>query len=124
MVHSPGFLKVVNEARPRVTELTVEETRARLARNPAAVLMDVREDHEWQAGHAAQAIHLGRGILERDIENKIPDPTTEIFMYCGGGYRSVLTADAVQRMGYARVYSIIGGYKALVSDGWPMNQEK
>jgi rhodanese-related sulfurtransferase len=122
MVHAPGFLKLVNESRPRVTELTVDEARSRLARNPAAVLMDVREDHEWQAGHAAQAIHLGRGILERDLEGRFPDPTTEILMYCGGGYRSVLTADAAQRMGYRRVYSIIGGYKALVTDGWPMKQ--
>jgi rhodanese-related sulfurtransferase len=122
MVHAPGFLKLVNESRPRVTELTVDEARARLARNPAAVLMDVREDQEWQAGHAAQAIHLGRGILERDLEGRIPDPTTEILMYCGGGYRSVLAADAAQRMGYRRVYSIIGGYRALVTDGWPMKQ--
>ena len=120
MVHSPGFLKVVNDTRPRVRELTVEEARARLARNAKAVLMDVREDHEWQAGHAVQAIHLGRGILERDFEGRIPDPATEILMYCGGGYRSVLAADAAQRMGYREVYSIIGGYKAMVADGWPM----
>jgi rhodanese-related sulfurtransferase len=120
MVHSPGFLKCVNDARPRVKEITVDEARSRLARNAQAVLMDVREDHEWQAGHAAQAIHLGKGILERDLEKTVPDPRTEILMYCGGGYRSVLTADAAQRLGYTQVYSIIGGYKALVADGWPM----
>ena len=120
MQHSPGFLKLVNEARPRVKEVTVDEARERLARNPEAVLMDVREDHEWQAGHAAQAIHLGKGILERDLENKVPDHDAEIIMYCGGGYRSVLTADAAQRMGYRNVCSLIGGYKGLAASDWPM----
>jgi rhodanese-related sulfurtransferase len=123
MIHAPGFLQLVNEARPRVREITVEEARSRLARNPQAVLMDVREDHEWAAGHAAQAVHLGKGILERDLEKTVADRTAEILMYCGGGYRSVLTADAAQRMGYANVFSVIGGYKALVTDGWPMKQE-
>ena len=120
MVHSPGFLQVVNEARPRVTEITVEEARARLLRNPQAILLDVREDHEWVAGHAAQAVHLGKGILERDLEKTVPDRATEVLMYCGGGFRSILTADAAQRMGYTKVVSVIGGYKALVTDGWPM----
>jgi rhodanese-related sulfurtransferase len=120
MVHAPGFLSLVNQARPRVREITVEEARSRLARNPRAILMDVREDHEWGAGHAAQAVHLGKGILERDLEQTVPDSKAEILMYCGGGYRSVLTADAAQRMGYTNVHSIIGGYKALVADGWPM----
>ena len=123
MIHAPGFLQLVNEARPRVKEITVEEARSRLARNPQAVLMDVREDHEWAAGHAAQAVHLGKGILERDLEKTVPDRTAEILMYCGGGYRSVLTADAAQRMGYTNVFSVIGGYKALVTDGWPMKAE-
>jgi rhodanese-related sulfurtransferase len=123
MVHSPGFLKIVNEARPRVREITVEEARARLTRNPKAILLDVREDQEWQAGHAAQAVHLGKGVLERDLEQTIPDPTTEILMYCGGGYRSVLAADAAQRMGYSNLYSVIGGYRALVTDGWPIRRE-
>lgn len=123
MIHAPGFLQLVNAARPRVKEITVEEARSRLARNPQAVLMDVREDHEWAAGHAAQAIHLGKGILERDLEKTVPDRTTEILMYCGGGYRSVLTADAAQRIGYTNVLSVIGGYKALVTDGWPMKQD-
>jgi rhodanese-related sulfurtransferase len=122
MVHSPGFLKVVNETRPRVKELTVDEARARLARNPDALLVDVREDHEWQAGHATKALHLGKGILERDLEQAVPRPDTEILMYCGGGFRSVLTADVAQRMGYSNVYSIIGGYKALLADGWPMTR--
>ena len=120
MQHSPGFLKLVNEARLRVREINEAEARERLARNPEAVLMDVREESEWQAGHAAQAVHLGKGILERDLEKTVPDPATEIIMYCGGGYRSVLTAEAAQRMGYRNVYSLIGGYKGLVAANWPM----
>ena len=92
MDHSPGFLKLVNEARPCVNEITIEQARERLAQNPKAVLMDVREDTEWQKQHAAQAVHLGKGVLERDLENMFPDVNTEILMYCGGGYRSVLTA--------------------------------
>jgi rhodanese-related sulfurtransferase len=120
MQHSSGFLKLVNEARLRVKEIAVEEARERLARNPRALLMDVREESEWQAGHATQARHLGKGVLERDLEKAVPDPDTEIIMYCGGGYRSVLTADAAQRMGYRNVYSLIGGYKGLVAAHWPM----
>jgi rhodanese-related sulfurtransferase len=120
--HSPGFLKLVNDARQRVKEITVEEARDHLARNPRAVLMDVREDGEWQAGHAAQAVHLGKGILERDLEQRFPDLEAEI-MYCGGGYRSALTADAAQRMGYRNACSLIGGYKGLVAANWPMKKE-
>jgi rhodanese-related sulfurtransferase len=120
MDHAPGFLKIVNDARPHVKEITVEQVRERLAQNPKAVLMDVREDHEWEKQHAAQAVHLGKGIFERDLEKMFPDPNTEILMYCGGGYRSVLTAAAAQQMGYRNVSSIVGGYKALVSANWPM----
>lgn len=120
MDHSPGFLKVVNEARPYVKEITVEQARERLAQNPKAVLMDVREDSEWNKQHAEEAVHLGKGILERDIEAKFPDTNTEILMYCGGGYRSVLTAAVAQKMGYRNVLSIMGGYKALVTANWPM----
>ena len=122
MQHAPGFLKLVNEARPRVKEITVEDARERLERNPQAVLLDVREDSEWTAGHAAQAVHLGKGILERDLENTVPVLGTEVIMYCGGGYRSVLTADAAQRMGYHNVFSLIGGYKGLVAANWPMEK--
>jgi rhodanese-related sulfurtransferase len=120
MDHAPGFLKLVNEARPTVRELTVEQAHERIARNPKAVLMDVREDHEWQKQHAAEAVHLGKGIFERDLEKLYPDPDTEIIMYCGGGYRSVLTAAVAQRMGYRNVFSLSGGYKALVEAKWPM----
>jgi rhodanese-related sulfurtransferase len=120
MEHASGFLNLVNDAKKRITELSVAEARARLAANPKAVLLDVREDHEWQAGHAAQAVHLGKGILERDLEKLHPDKNTELIMYCGGGFRSALTADAAQKMGYRNVSSLIGGYKALVAAEWPM----
>src|SRR5438046_1190048 len=123
MDHSPGFLKLVNEARPRIKEITVEEARERLARNSNVVLMDVREDHEWQREHAKQAVHLGKGILERDLETKFPNSSTEIIMYCGGGFRSALTADAAQKLGYTAVTSLVGGYKAMVQAEWPMTSE-
>lgn len=120
MEHSPGFLALVNEAKPHIHEISVAEARARLAANPKAVLMDVREDHEWQKDHAAEAVHLGKGILERDLERLYPDHNAEIIMYCGGGFRSALTAHAAQKMGYRKVSSLIGGYKGLVAAGWPM----
>ena len=120
MNHSPGFLSLVNDAKKRVNEISVAEARARLQVNSRIVLLDVREDHEWRAEHAAEAVHLGKGILERDLETKFPDHHTEIIMYCGGGFRSALTADAAQKMGYRKVYSIIGGYKGMVAAGWPM----
>ena len=122
MDHSPGFLKLVAEAKKHVNEISVAEARAKLAANPKVVLLDVREDHEWQAGHAAEARHLGKGILERDLEKLIPDPNAEIIMYCGGGFRSALTCDAAQKMGYQRVHSLIGGYKGMAAAGWPMTK--
>lgn len=122
MDHSPGFLKVVNEVRPRIKEITIDQARARLAQNPNAILIDVREDGEWAAGHAAEAKHLGKGVLERDIEKLYPDPNAEIIMYCGGGFRSALTCDVAQRMGYKNVASLIGGYKGMVQAGWPMTK--
>jgi rhodanese-related sulfurtransferase len=118
--HSPGFLALVNDAKRRITEVSVAEVRARLALNPKAVLLDVREDHEWNAGHAAEAVHLGKGILERDLEKLYPDKHREIIMYCGGGFRSALTCDVAQKLGYQNVSSLIGGYKFLVTAGWPM----
>src|SRR5258706_8824706 len=121
MQHSPGFLKLVNEARPYVKEITVDQARERLASNQQAVLLDVREDSEWEMGHARQALHLGKGVLERDLEQMFPDPAREIIMYCGGGYRSVLTAAVAQKMGYRQIYSLIGGYKGLVAANWPMD---
>jgi rhodanese-related sulfurtransferase len=120
MQHAPGFLKIVNEARGKINEVTVAEARARLEQNPKAILVDVREDSEWANGHAAEAMHLGKGILERDIEARLPDKNVEIIMYCGGGYRSALTAESAQRMGYKNVSSMIGGYKGMIAVGWPM----
>lgn len=120
MDHSPSFLSLVNDAKKRVNEVSVAEARSRLAANPKAVLLDVREDNEWTAGHAAQAVHLGKGILERDLENLYPDKNAELIMYCGGGFRSALTCDAAQKMGYRNVSSLIGGYKGLVAADWPM----
>lgn len=121
MHHSPGFLKIVDEVKHNVSEVSAAEARAKLA-TPNTVLLDVREDHEWQAGHAVEAVHLGKGILERDLEKRFPDPNTEIIMYCGGGFRSILTCDVAQRMGYRKVHSLTGGYKALVTAGWPMEK--
>jgi rhodanese-related sulfurtransferase len=93
-----------------------------LLQNPKVVLLDVREDSEWSAGHAAEARHLGKGVLERDLEKMIPDVNTEIIMYCGGGFRSALAGDAAQKMGYRSVHSLIGGYKALVAAAWPIEK--
>jgi rhodanese-related sulfurtransferase len=123
MDHSPGFLKMVNDAKAQVKQISLDQARERLAKNPKAVLLDVREDLEWQKGHAVEAKHLGKGILERDIESMFPDPNTELIMYCGGGFRSALTADAAQKMGYKNVFSLMGGYKAMVQAKWPMNAE-
>jgi len=118
MQHSPGFLKLVDEAKPHVSEVTIEQAKERLAASPSAILLDVREDSEWAAAHIANAEHLGKGILERDLEARFPDPDTEILMYCGGGFRSILTCDVAQKMGYQNVHSIAGGYKGLVAAGW------
>ena len=120
MDHSPGFLSIVNDAKTRVSEITIADARERLAERKDVVLMDVREDHEWAKGHGAEAVHMGKGILERDLEKAYPDKSTEIIMYCGGGFRSALTADVAQRMGYTKVFSLIGGYKGMVAEGWPM----
>ncbi len=120
MQHSAGFLELVRDAKTRIRELTVEQARQHLAANPHARLIDVREDHEWHAGHAAGAVHLGRGIIERDIEHTIPDKQTELILYCGGGYRSALATDNLQRMGYRNVYSMDGGWTAWQSSGAPV----
>jgi len=120
MEHSPGFLRIVNETKLKIREVTVEQARERLVQNPKAVLMDVREDREWEKGHAVEAIHLGKGILERDLEKTVPDPDTEIIMYCGGGYRSALTAHAATQMGYRNAFSLAGGFRAMTAAKWPM----
>lgn len=118
MDHSPGFLRLVDTVRHRVHEIDVAEARRRQA--AGARLVDVREDGEWAAGHAAGAVHLGRGVIERDIERVVPDPDAELLLYCGGGYRSALAADALQRMGYTNVHSVAGGWRAWQDAGAPV----
>ena len=124
MKHSEGFLKLVNDSKSRIREVTVEETKERMTANPAARLIDVREDSEWQAAHAAGAQHLGKGIIERDIETEVPDKATEVILYCGGGFRSALAADVLQQMGYTNVYSMAGGWKAWQESGSPADEGK
>ena len=122
MEHSSGFLKLAGEAKKNVSEISVAEARAKIAARSKVVLLAVREDSEWAAGHAAEAVHLGKGVLERDLEKLYPDANTEIIMYCGGGFRSALSCDAAQKMGYKNVHSLIGGYKGMVAAGWPMTK--
>ncbi|HAF13446.1 MAG TPA: sulfurtransferase [Blastocatellia bacterium] len=124
MKHSEGFLKLVNDARTRIRELTVAETRERMSANPNAKLIDVREDNEWQLGSAAGSIHLAKGIIERDIEEKVPDKGTELILYCGGGFRSALAADVLQQMGYTNVFSMAGGWKAWQGSGAPTTADE
>jgi rhodanese-related sulfurtransferase len=112
MEHTEGFLNLVNDAKTRVREVSVAETQQRMRDNNDAILIDVREDNEWNAAHAAGAIHLGKGIIERDIERTVPDKDTELILYCGGGYRSALATDALQKMGYTNVWSMDGGWRA------------
>ncbi|MFN2529964.1 MAG: rhodanese-like domain-containing protein [Pyrinomonadaceae bacterium] len=119
MKHSEGFLQLFNDAKSRIREVTVNDTLDRMSQNTDAKLIDVREDNEWNAGHAAKAIHLGKGIIERDVETTVPDKETEMILYCGGGYRSALAADALQKMGYTNVFSMAGGWKAWQGAGAP-----
>ncbi len=123
MKHSEGFLKIVDDAKSRIKEITVDKTRGRLRSNAAAKLIDVREDNEWKEAHAAGAEHLGKGIIERDIEATVPDKSTELILYCGGGYRSALAADVLQKMGYRNVWSMAGGWKAWKESGAPVDSK-
>jgi rhodanese-related sulfurtransferase len=118
MDHSPAFLKLVNDAKSRVREVTIEETRRRI--DQGARLIDVREDLEWEAGHARGAEHMGKGVIERDIEKAIPDKDAELILYCGGGFRSALASDALQKMGYRNVASMIGGWRGWTEAGAPV----
>jgi rhodanese-related sulfurtransferase len=111
--HAPGFLALVNDAKSRVRELTIDDVLKKLRNGEDFELIDVREDNEWDKGRIRGAKHLGRGILERDIEKAIPDKDREIVLYCGGGFRSALSADNLQKMGYRNVYSMDGGFR-----GW------
>jgi rhodanese-related sulfurtransferase len=112
MVHSPRFLNLVEDAKTRIKEVTVEDIRRSRESGEDFVLVDTREDSEWAAGHASGSIHLGKGILERDIEKTVPDTSKKLVLYCGGGFRSALSADALQTMGYTNVYSLAGGWRA------------
>lgn len=119
MNHSPEFLKLVDDAKSRVREVNVDETRRKLGSGKAK-LIDVREDKEWEAGHARGAEHMGRGVIERDIEQRVPDKNAELILYCGGGFRSALATDNLQKMGYTNVWSMAGGWRAWQAAGAPV----
>jgi rhodanese-related sulfurtransferase len=123
MRHSPGFEKLCDDARTRIEEIDVTAA-AREQRERGALLVDVREESEWAAGHAEGAIHLGKGIIERDIEERVPDPGTRVLLYCGGGYRSALAADNLRRMGYTNAASVAGGWRAWQAAGLPIRTAK
>ena len=118
--HSPRFLKLVQDTKGRVRELTVDDVKAKLDRGEKFHLVDVREESEWAKDHLPGAVHLGRGILERDIEARVPDTKAEIILYCGGGFRSALAADNLQKMGYTNVLSMDGGIRDWRNRGFPL----
>ena len=120
--HPPLFLKIVADAKTRVTECALADVINRMNAGEKFVLVDVREESEFAAGHAPGAVHLGKGVIERDIEKKIPDPATPIVLYCGGGFRSALAADNIQKMGYANVISMDGGWRAWAQAGLPVEK--
>lgn len=118
--HSPRFLALVEDARHRIREISAAELKQKLEAGSGFCLVDVREDSEWAAGHIPKALHLCKGVLERDVEAAIPDPNTEIILYCGGGFRSALAADNLQKMGYKRVLSLAGGWRGWREAGFPV----
>ncbi len=122
MQHSQRFLDLVNDAKSRIRESTVDDVKQDNESGEEFVLADTREESEWAAGHAAGAIHLGKGIIERDIEGAVPDTSKKIVLYCGGGYRSALAADALQKMGYTNVYSLAGGWRAWKAAEMPVER--
>jgi rhodanese-related sulfurtransferase len=122
MAHNPGFLKLVNDAKAQVKEMDLPAYLKMRELGQAHVLVDTREDNEWAAGHVAGAVHLSKGIIERDIETKIPDFETTIVLYCGGGYRSALVAENLQKMGYKNPISLDGGWRALKESGVPLEK--
>ena len=117
--HSPRFLALVKDAKSRIQETTIEEVQRRLAAGESLTIVDVREESEWQAGHVPGAVHLGKGIIERDVETRYPDTNQELILYCGGGFRSALAADALGRMGYVNVISMDGGMRGWREKGLP-----
>jgi rhodanese-related sulfurtransferase len=120
--HAPRFLQAVAEAKTRIRECTIDDIHPRLGRGDRFYLVDVREESEWAAGHLPRAVHLGKGIIERDIERSIPDTAAEIVLYCGGGFRSALAADSLQKMGYTNVISMDGGFRAWKEAGLPIER--
>ena len=120
--HTPAFLKIVEDARSRVRECNVDDVKKKLDRGERFHLVDVREDTEWAAGHLPQAEHIGKGVIERDIETKIPDTNAEIVLYCGGGFRSAMAADNLQKMGYTNVISMDGGFRGWKEAGHPIQK--
>ncbi len=120
--HAPGFLQIVTDAKSRVKECTVADLIAKRAAGEPFVLVDVREESEFAAGHLPGAVHIGKGVIERDIEAKVPDPTTPLVLYCGGGFRSALAADALQKMGYTNVISMDGGWRAWTEQKLPVEK--
>lgn len=121
--HSPGFLALVQDAKKRIREVDIEEYKRMLAAGEAGQLVDVREDREFEAAHAAGAIHLSKGTIERDIEKTIPDKDTRLVLYCGGGFRSALATDNLQKMGYTNVISLDGGWRAIEASGLPLERK-
>ena len=121
-MHSPGFLALVQDAKTRIREIDIEEYKRLRRTGEAGQLVDVREEHEWQAAHAAGAIHLSKGTIERDIEKTIPDKEARLVLYCGGGFRSALATDNLRKMGYSNVLSLDGGWRALEISGLPLEQ--
>ena len=120
MAHNPGFLKLVNEAKSRVKEIDIEGYKKMRASGDPHILVDTREESEWNAGHVAGAVHLSKGIIERDVETKVPDHDATLVLYCGGGFRSALVADNLRQMGYKNAISLDGGWRALKEAGLPL----
>jgi len=121
--HPPRFLKIVDDSKKRVRETTVDEIKSRLDRGDKFVLVDVREESEWQKDHLPGAIHMSKGVIERDVEQKVPDLNSEMVLYCGGGFRSALAADNLQKMGYTNVISMDGGVRGWREKNYPMTKE-
>ncbi len=122
--HAPGFLRIVEDAKSRIRELTVQDVRSKLDSDQSFFLVDVREESEWAGGHLPSAIHLSKGIIERDIEATVADSGAEIICYCGGGYRSALVADNLRKMGYTNVWSMDGGFGGWRAAGLPIESER
>jgi rhodanese-related sulfurtransferase len=120
MVHNPGFLKLVDDAKSRVREIDLAGYRQMVEKGESHLLVDTREESEWNAGHVRGAVHMSKGVIERDVETKVPDKNTTLVLYCGGGYRSALVADNLQKMGYTNAISLDGGWRALKESGLPL----